>query len=66
MKIITETAVALYYRRPKQEHRQFICVCESGQVANEKIHQLREEFPDLYPEPERFEDHLIHYVRRAY
>lgn len=63
MKTINETLVALYYRR---ERREFICVCESGQVANEKIHQLREEFPDLYPEPAQFEDHLVPYVRRAY
>jgi hypothetical protein len=66
MKIITETAVALYYRRPTHEDREFICVCESDEVANEEIHRLREEWPDAYPTPERFETNLIRYVRRAY
>ena len=65
MKIISETLVALYYRRHRDE-REFICVCESEQVVLEEIHRLREEWPDVYPTPERFETNLIRYVRRAY
>lgn len=66
MKTINETVVILFYRRPWQQDREFICVCESEKVANEEIHRLREEWPDTYPSPERFETNLIRYVRRAY
>lgn len=66
MKTINETVVILFYRRPWQEDREFICVCESEEVALEEIHRLREEWPDAYPEPERFETSLVRYVRRAY
>ena len=66
MKTINETVVILFYRRPDYRDREFICVCESEQVANEEIHRLREEWPDVYPTPERFETNLIRYVRRAY
>ena len=66
MKTIFETQVILYYRRPYEDERELICVCESEQVANEEIHRLREEWPDAYPEPERFETNLVRYVRRAY
>ena len=66
MKTITETAVTLYYRTPYQEERDLVCICESEQVANEQIKYLREEWPDLYKSPERFEKDLIHYIRRAY
>jgi hypothetical protein len=63
---ITETKVLLYYRRPYQEERELICVCESEAVANTEIHRLMEEWIDLYPEPARFETSLVSYVRRAY
>lgn len=66
MKTIFETQVLLYYRRPWQQDRELICACESEEVANEEIHRLREEWPDAYPEPERFETNLVRYVRRAY
>lgn len=66
MKTINETVVILFYRRTWEQDREFICVCESGEVANEEIHRLREEWPDIYQEPERFETNLIRYVRRAY
>ena len=66
MKTISEAAVALYYRMPYQEERDLVCICESEQVANGEIHRLREEWPDLYKSPERFEKDLIHYIRRAY
>ena len=66
MKTINETLVLLYYRRPWQQDRELICICESDQVANEEIHRLREEWPDAYPTPERFETNLVRYVRRAY
>ncbi len=62
----SETIVALYYRRPYEDEREFICVCESEEVANEEIHRLREEWPDAYPAPERFETNLVRYVRRAH
>ena len=66
MNTITEPIVLLHYRRPYQEERELVCVCESEKVANTEIHRLREEFPDLYPEPSRFETSLVIYVRRAY
>lgn len=66
MKIINETIVILFYRRPWEQDREFICACESEEVAMEEIHRLREEWPDAYPTPERFETNLIRYVRRAY
>lgn len=66
MKTISETQVLLYYRRPWQQDRELICACESEEVANEEIHRLREEWPDAYPTPERFETNLVRYVRRAY
>ena len=66
MKTISFSRVLLYYDRPNRYDRELICVCESEQVANEEIHRLREEWPDVYPEPERFETNLIRYVRRAY
>lgn len=66
MKTINETQVLLYYRRPYEPERELICACESEQVANEEIHRLREEWSDLYPEPERFETNLIRYVGKAY
>ena len=66
IKTISNTIVALYYRRPYEDEREFICVCESEQVANKEIHRLREEWSDAYPEPERFETNLVRYVRRAY
>ena len=46
MKTINETHVLLYYRGYSQ--RPLICACESEQVANEEIHRLREEWPDIY------------------
>lgn len=64
MKTINETQVLLYYRH--YTHRELICVCESEQIANEEIHRLREEWPDDYPTPERFETNLVRYVRRSY
>lgn len=66
MKTITETLVLLYYRMPHQEERDLVCVCESEEVALNEIHRLREEWPDLYSTPERFETNLVSYVRRAY
>ena len=66
MKTINETQVLLYYRRPYESERELICVCESEEVANEEIHRLRKEWPDAYPEPERFETELVRYLRRAY
>lgn len=66
MNTITESKVLLYYRRPYQEERELVCICESEEVANAEIHRLREEFPDLYSEPSRFETSLAIYVRRAY
>ena len=63
---INETQVLLYYRRPYESERELICVCESEEVANEEIHRLRKEWPDAFPEPERFETNLVRYVRRAY
>lgn len=66
MKTISETQVLLYYRRPYESERELICACESEEVANEEIHRLREEWPDAYPAPERFETDLVRYVRRAY
>lgn len=66
MKTTNETLVLLYYRRPYAYERELICVCESEEVANEEIHRLREEWPDAYPSPERFETSLIRYVRRSY
>lgn len=66
MKTINETQVLLYYRRPYESERELICVCESEEVALEEIHRLREEWPDAYPEPERFETNLVRYVRRDY
>ena len=66
MKTIFETKVILYYRRPYESERDLICVCESEQVANEEIHRLREEWPNIYSEPERFETDLVRYVRRDY
>ena len=66
MNTIRETRVLLYYNRPNQYDRELICVCESEKVANEEIRRLREEWPDAYPTPERFEKNLIRYVRRAY
>lgn len=66
MNTISETLVILYYRRPYQQDRELICVCESDQVVNEEIHRLREEWPDAFPQPERFETNLVRYVRRAY
>ena len=62
--ILSYSRVLLYYRG--YNHRELICVCESEQVANEEIHRLREEWPDIYSEPERFETNLVRYVRRAY
>lgn len=66
MKTIFETQVILYYRRPYEDERELICVCESEEVANEEIHRLREEWPDIYSEAARFETNLVRYVRRAY
>ena len=66
MKTINETVVLLFYRRPDYRDREFICACESDEVANEEIHRLREEWPHAYPTPERFETNLLRYVRRAY
>lgn len=66
MKTINETQVLLYYRRPYEPERELICACESEKVDLEEIHRLREEWPDAYPEPERFETSLVRYVRRAY
>lgn len=66
MKTIFESQVLLHYRRKYQSERELICVCESEEVALEEIHRLREEWPDIYPEPERFETDLVRYVRRAY
>ena len=66
MKTINETQVLLYYRRKYQSERELICVCESEEVALEEIHRLREEWPDAYSEPERFETSLVRYVRRVY
>ena len=39
---------------------------QSEEVALEEIHRLREEWPDAYPEPERFETELVRYLRRTY
>ena len=66
MKTIRETLVLLYYRTPYQEERDLVCVCESEEVALDEIHRLREEWPDLYKSPERFETDLVTYRRRAY
>lgn len=66
MNTVSETQVLLYYRRPWQQDRELICACESEKVANEEIHRLREEWPDAYPEPSRFETSLVRYIRRAY
>ena len=66
MKTISETQVLLYYRRPYKSERELVCACESEEVANEEIHRLREEWPDVYPAPERFETSLVRYIRRAY
>lgn len=66
MKTINETLVLLYYRRPYEDERELICVCESEKVALEERHRLMEEWPDAYPSYERFEINLIRYVRRAY
>ena len=64
MKTISFSRVLLYYRWGSQ--RELICACESEEVANEEIHRLREEWPDIYSEPKRFETDLVRYVRRAY
>ena len=66
MKIIQETLVLLYYRRPYESETELICVCESEFVARAHIKSLMEEHPDLYPAGERFEMNLIRYVREAY
>ena len=66
MKTIRETLVLLYYRTPYQEERDLVCVCESAEVVLDTIHRLREEWPDLYNSPERFETDLVTYIRRAY
>lgn len=66
MKTISETIVTLYYDRPNSQDKEFLCTCESEEVALEEIHRLRIEWPDAYPEPSRFITKLIRYVRRAY
>ena len=66
MKILSGSRVLLYYRTPYEDTRGLICACESEKVASEEIRRLREEWPDAYPEPERFETELVRYLRRAY
>lgn len=66
MKTVSSSRVLFYYRQPYEDERELICACESEEVANEEIHRLREEWPDAFPEPERFETNLVRYVRRAY
>lgn len=66
MKIVSSSRVLLYYRTPYEDTRDLICACESEEVALEEIHRLRKEWPDAYPEPERFETKLVRYLRRAY
>lgn len=66
MTIIQETLILLYYRRPYENDRELVCVCESEFVARVHIKSLLEEHPDLYPTGERFEMNLIRYVREAY
>ena len=66
MKILSGSWILLYYRTPYEDTRDLICACESEEVILEEIHHLREEWPDVYQEPECFETELVRYLRRTY